>query len=495
LRESKYISDDEIISNYHEEGQSWKKTSDISRFPLLKADNQKFLVALYNMALEEMQLDIRPSDSTFQAGALWPDTWTRDAVYSIHLAYAMILPEISKRTLEKQTLSHPKEALQDTGSGGSWPISTDRVVWAMAAWEYYLTTGDTDWLNNCYEMLSYTAQKDLHVAFDNKVNLFKGETCSMDWRTHTYPNWYSNATIGSSFSSGTNALHAFLYRFLGEAGKILDKPTEETTVWNDYAQKVSAAINKHFWLSDKGYYSAYLHPETENYLIASRGDCMSNGLAVILGIADDKRTQSIASHFPLYAYGAATLYPSIPDDYAYHNKAVWPVWETYLMLGAHQSGNVEATAHILKSIVRQAALFLTNKENMTYDTGYDRNTALNSDRQLWSVAASLGMIYKILFGMKLAPEGLHFAPLIPEDFHAPFELNHFPYRKAELDILLHGSGNVISYLLLDGEKQKLPFILPANTEGRHHIEIAMTRGAKNTFHLVEAGQGKCWSPA
>ena len=84
--------------------------------------------------------------------------------------------------MEKQTLQNPKEALQDTGSGGSWPISTDRVVWAMAAWEYYLYTGDKSWLESVYDGLKYTAQKDIHVAFDANAGLFKGETCSMDWR-------------------------------------------------------------------------------------------------------------------------------------------------------------------------------------------------------------------------------------------------------------------------------------------------------------------------
>lgn len=164
------------------------------------------------MALEEMLMDVR-SDSTFRAGALWPDTWTRDAVYSIWFSYAWIMPEVSRKTLDKQTLRNPREALQDTGSGGSWPISTDRVVWALAAWEYYLYTGDSSWLEGAYEGLSYTARKDIHVAFDKRIGLFKGETCSMDWRTHTYPNWFTNVTIGSSFSCGTNALHMFMYEF------------------------------------------------------------------------------------------------------------------------------------------------------------------------------------------------------------------------------------------------------------------------------------------
>jgi hypothetical protein len=495
VREARYVSDHEITSDYHGPGHVWKRKLDISAFPQLKAENHPLLVALYNMALEEMQLDIRPQDSTFQAGALWPDTWTRDAVYSIHLAYNYLLPDISKKTLEKQTLNNPKEALQDTGSGGSWPVSTDRVSWAIAAWEYYLASGNKAWLEDCYTGLSYTAEKDLHVAFDDCIHLFKGETASMDWRTHTYPNWYSNAAIAESYSSGTNALHVFLYDFLAQAGDILGKPRTEIALWSEQAQKVKIALNKNCWMEEKGYYCAYLNPPMEGYFPSSRVGCMSNGLCIVLGVADNEQAKSIASRFPLFPYGAPTLYPAIPDDYAYHNKGIWPVWESYWMLGAHKAGNIAATEHIMKSIVRQGALFLTNKENMTYDTGYDRNTALNSDRQLWSVASYLGMFYRIIFGMELTTKGILFHPAVPEQFFGPFELINFKFRAMNLDIIVKGNGNVVSQVFLNGKSQPLPFILPLDLHGKHQVEIEMKKsGKKDMFTLVKAEEGKCWSP-
>jgi hypothetical protein len=83
---------------------------------------------------------------------------------------------------------------------------------------------------------------------------------------------------------------------------------------------------------------------------------------------------------------------------------------------------------------------------------------------------------------------------VPKDFHAPFELSGFHYRNAELDIVVRGSGNVVSALWMDGEKQNLPFTLSTDAEGKHSIEIEVTNGAKNTFNLVEAGPDKCWSP-
>ncbi len=493
VRTAQAVSPTEIHSDYHGKNV-WKLSKDISSFPKFTTQNNRLMEALYNMALEEMLMDIR-SDSTFQAGALWPDTWTRDAVYSIWFSYAWIMPDISRKTLEKQTLRNPREALQDTGSGGSWPISTDRVVWAVAAWEYYLYTGDKSWLEDAYEGLSYTARKDIHVAFDERVGLFKGETCSMDWRTHTYPNWFSNATIGSSFSCGTNALHMFMYDFLSRTASILGKPGSEQAYWDRFKEALKKSINEHFWNERKGVYECYLYPEISGYKASDRVGVMSNGLCAVLGVSSQEQSARMVENFPLYPYGAAVLYPSIPDDFAYHNKSVWPVWQTPYMYAACREGNITAVEHMVGSLTRASALFLTHKENMTYDTGYDRGTALNSDRQLWSVASYISMVYRVLFGMSLTEQGLSFAPVVPEMVKGPISLADFHYRGATVDVTVCGTGNRIKSLTVNGEKQELPFVLSSDSEGRYKVEIEMTTEKPvGKINLVEAGPGKCWSP-
>jgi len=496
LRTSKAVSPTEIFSDYHGVGGHWKLKQDISAFPQFTADNNNMLVALYNMALEEMQLNLR-TDSTFATGALWPDTWTRDVVYSIYFAFSWIHKDISKRTLQKQTLNNPKEALQDTGTGGSWPISTDRVVWALAAWEYYLSTGDKDWLAEAYEGLSYTAEKDIHVAFDPNIGLFKGETCSMDWRTHTYPNWFSSENIGESFSSGTNALHMFLYEFLTKTAKILDKDRNEIALWEKYHGLVKKGLNDKFWDSERGLYTVYLYPEFLDYRSSQRVGIMSNGLCALLGASTPEQIQSIVRNYPLYPYGGAVLYPSIPDDYSYHNKSVWAVWQTPYMYAAKQAGNITAVDHIMKSAIRQGAMFLTHKENMTHDTGYDRNTALNSDRQLWSVASYISIVYRMIFGMGMTETGLQFSPMIPADLvNGNVHLTNFQYRDAQLDIHVKGTGNKVRSLKVNGAEQTLPYEFPATQKGKFLIEIEMTTdpNVPNAINLVEAGPGKCWSP-
>ncbi|MGN1210048.1 MAG: carbohydrate-binding protein [Candidatus Cryptobacteroides sp.] len=493
-RSAKALSATELVSDYHG-NRSWKLTGDISGFPSFTAKGNTLIPALYNLALEETLLDIRPQDGTFMAGALWPDTWTRDIVYSISFCYSWILPEISRKTLEKQTLKNPDEALQDTGSGGSWPISTDRVVWAMAAWEYYLATGDTGWLKQTYDGLSYTARKDLHVAYDDNIGLFRGETCSMDWRKHTYPNWFTNANIGESFSSGTNALHYFLYRFLADAGRRIGAPESDIEMWETVSARLRDSFNKYFWDETSGLYRCWLYPEYLGYEASSRVGDMSNGLAVILGVADGTQAESILSHFPFYAYGGAVLWPSKPDSWAYHNKSVWPVWQTPMMYAAKRYGNGKVAEHLIASAVRSGALFLTHKENLTYDTGYDRNTALNSDRQLWSVASFLSIVYRMLCGIDMTEKGLTFNPVVPEWMGGEMQLTGFRYRNAMLDIKVVGCGNKVASLKVNGRRKPESYVLPANAKGHYSVEIIMEgKPLDGSINMVPAGPGFCWSP-
>ena len=78
---------------------------------------------------------------TFQTGESWKYVWTRDLSYSLHLALANFDPPraINSLFFKASELKDSvkgglkRQIIQDTGSGGSYPISTDRVVWALGA--------------------------------------------------------------------------------------------------------------------------------------------------------------------------------------------------------------------------------------------------------------------------------------------------------------------------------------------------------------------------
>jgi hypothetical protein len=121
--------------------KSWKQTKDISAFPRYQSpailEN-----AIYNMSVEEMQNAIE-KDSTLRIGIEWPGVWTRDVSYSIILSMAYMQPKVSENSLMRKVNVNGR-IIQDTGTGGAWPASTDRIIWTVAAWEIYKVTGDKD---------------------------------------------------------------------------------------------------------------------------------------------------------------------------------------------------------------------------------------------------------------------------------------------------------------------------------------------------------------
>ena len=112
--------------------KTWKCKNDISGYPQLTTPNMLH-TAIYNMGLDEMVNAIEP-DTTLRTGKEWAGVWTRDVSYSILLSMAYLQPEASRISLMHKV--NPRgRIIQDTGSGGAWPVSTDRIIWAVAAYE------------------------------------------------------------------------------------------------------------------------------------------------------------------------------------------------------------------------------------------------------------------------------------------------------------------------------------------------------------------------
>ena len=136
---------------------TWKLKNDISSYPQLQTPNTLH-TAIYNMGLDEMVNAVEP-DTTLRTGKEWGGVWTRDVSYSIILSMAYMQPEAAKISLMKKV--NPQGVIvQDTGSGGAWPVSSDRMIWAVAAYELYKVTGDRKWLEYIYPIIKKSVDDD-----------------------------------------------------------------------------------------------------------------------------------------------------------------------------------------------------------------------------------------------------------------------------------------------------------------------------------------------
>ncbi len=445
--------------------KEWKVSKDLSGLPNFTC-GIPLLETLYQLSLEEMLLDIRP-DGAYMAGEKWDGVWTRDISYSILLSLAMLQPEVAKKSLLQKVKNN--RIIQDTGTGGSWPISSDRTTWALAAWEVYLTTGNQEWLQTAYTIIKNTADDDQKTLTDMQTGLLMGESSFLDWRKQSYPRWMNPVDIYRSQNLGTNAVHYRTYEIISLMEKELGMPDSG---FKPIAKQLAHSINHYLWSDEHQYYGQYLYG-ADFPTLSPRSETLGEALCVLFDIADPARAKAVVSHTPALPFGVPCFYPQIPNIPPYHNNGIWPFVQAYFTWAAAKAQNTAAVEHGLATIYRQAALFVTNKENMTADTGDFNGTEINSDRQLWSVAANLATVYRVFYGMTFTPDGLYFTPFVPKPYNGNKKITAFPYRNALLNIELKGYGNQIKKFTINGVVSDKPFV-SATLTGQQNIVIELT---------------------
>ncbi len=446
---------------------TWKLKKDISAFPQYKS-SFPISNAIYNMSLEEMMNAVE-IDSTFRTGEGWPGVWTRDISYSITLSMAYLQPKVAMYSLMKKVNKNGR-IIQDTGSGGSYPVSTDRMIWATAAWEVYKATGDKDWLKKIYPIIKNSLQDDIFNIYDGVNELYRGESSFLDWRSQTYPDWVQPIDIYTSLTLGTNAVHYNANKVLVQIATELSQKGDSIK-FSSCMNRTKNAINKKLWLDDKGYYGQYLYGK--NYMsISPKSEALGEALCVYFGISDDERAKIVVANTPVTKFGIPCIYPQIPDKFAYHNNAVWPFVQSYWALASAKAGNENAVLESISSIYRPAAMFLTNRENYVADDGDYMGTAINSRNMLWSLSGNLSLIHRVIFGIEFKANSLLFHPFVPKAFSDTRTLSNFKYRNCILDIKMIGYGNIITSFKLDGSLITSNEV-PSNLTGKHTVEIIL----------------------
>ncbi|GAA4031117.1 hypothetical protein GCM10022409_14190 [Hymenobacter glaciei] len=446
---------------------SWQQSINTADFPQYSSD-YPLADALYNLALEEARRAVEP-DSTFRTGKEWAGVWTRDVSYSIILAQAALQPKVAMNSLLRK-VSPDGRIIQDTGTGGAYPCSTDRMIWAVAAWEIYQATGDLAWLRKVFPIIKQSLADDVQNAYDEKTGLVRGESSFLDWREQTYPRWMQPVDIYQSENLGTNAVHYQANVVLSQMAARLSQPGQ-AALYKRQAEAIKLGINEHLWQADKGYYGQYLYGRTA-LLLSPKAEALGEALCVLFGVAEGERAQTVVSKTPTTPFGISCIYPQIPGIPSYHNDAVWPFVQSYWALAAAKAGNEASVMESIAAIYRPAALFLTNKENFVARNGDFAGTQINSSNMLWSLSGSLSLVYKVLFGIQYQGEQLVFRPFVPQAFQGQRRLTGFPYRKAVLDIEMQGFGNEIASITMDGQ----PLVdasVPASLSGRHSVSIKL----------------------
>lgn len=449
----------------------------------------------------------------FETGAKWHYVWTRDLSYSVDLGLGALDPERAQRSLLFKTskvrpeliaqgISDTEVALQDTGSGGSWPMSSDRIVWALAAsgLQAQDATGSSDdanqvWQNQWYTITRNTLLQDRQYIYDPVMGLYKGETSFLDWREQTYPRWTANDTLflGESYALSTNVLHYVALQRAAAAAKIQEP--DKAQQFSDWAQALKQAINAHFWLPEQGLYASVVG-ERHNPVAMQHYDLLGLALAITHQIATPPQAAQILQNYPLSSFGAPVVFPQQQQIPIYHNRASWPFVTAYAMLAAKQQDQADLFSKLAESLYIGAGIHGSNMENLEWLTGAVHvedgalsGPVINSERQLWSVAAYLDFVVQQLFGIQQSGVRLLINPYVPvklarnANLGASAELTNLTYNGLQLNVRLDipSSGNPRQvYRLSQATLNEKPLTLTKT----HQLEIALSDVETDRLDLV-----------
>ena len=507
--------------------------SENTNFPYLRSGNEMF-DALYALTLDDAALnavdqirdgsfEIREAMNRpyFQTGQKWTYVWTRDISYSVDLGLASLDPQRCRNSLLFKTThlkpgidgQYSRQIVQDTGSGGSYPVSTDRVVWAIGAWELlkYLD-GDqrAEFLEDAWQIMYDTIEHDRRIIFDPDDGLYRGEQSFLDWREQTYPGWTQNnvLVIAKSKALSTNIGH---YQLLKTASRIagykgFDEQEKRYAVW---ARSLKKAINEEFYIESRGLYSSLILDEPVKIRL-NRFDLLGQSLAILGGIADKAKAEKIISNYPQAKYGPPVVWPQEQTVPIYHNHAFWPFVTAYWLSAAKQAGNAAAVDQAVYSIVRATALNLSNMENFDFVTGNAfaeingiSGPVINSRRQLWSVAGYISMVQDVIFGLETDYNGVRFLPCVTPKMHRNYfknskalDLKNFKYRGKTIHVTVNlpslSKEEIGVYktdkICLNDQPIEKDFVAAGVLEKENHWEVWLSAAgnkASGKIHLVD----------
>lgn len=425
----------------------------------------------------------------FETGRLWKWVWTRDTAFAGELGLAALDPARLLSSLELK-LSERRgggdlQVIQDTGTGGSYPISTDRVVWAFGARAVLAELPEPErsatrdrWLS----ALINTAEHDRAVVYDPVSGLYRGESSFLDWREQSYPPWTANdpVQIGASMSLSTNVLHLISLEIIVELLEEV-RPVEVAT-WQARAAALRAAIVAHF--DHQGGAPAAFLPSTLDPAPVPRQDALATALYVLAGLAPDGAAALSAQ--PFLPFGPPVIWPAQPETAIYHNRAIWPFVTAYLARAGAKVRHDRVVTAAAESLLRGAALQLSHVENLEMTSGRAlvvdgpwSGPVVHSERQLWSIGGFLSLIEQTMFGKELSPAGIRFRPYLPRAWRAQLgdrvvlHQLQFRGRRFDVELLLPGptpdqaGAHQLGRVLLNGTEVGPDWLSPEQIAGGH----------------------------
>ena len=414
---------------------------------------------LYNVCLFQDGL-LKEKKPVMLAGSGYDTPWTRDASINTWNGAGLLLPEVAKNTLLSVLVE--EEPAQSGASGGRVRVGGqywDAVIWLTGAWNYWLYTGDESW----YDLMRECAVNSLAyfegTEWDEEMGLFRGPACYGDGIA-AYPDRYVTGESGilafpryfpekcadkgvgiPMFTLSTNCLYAEAYR--------LACRLTGDMAYQKKSESLKARINEVFWNEKKGLYDYAV----DRWGREDRQEALGQSFAILFGVADEKKRESILKNIEISPNGITCLYPTyeryLPYGIGRHSGTVWPFAQAFFA-DAAAGTSPERFAFEFEALTRNALRSGQFAEIYHPETGEPYGGFQEAggpiqdcwdsvSHQTWSATGYLRMVLLDLAGLHFEEGGVRVCPVKVPQVNT-LTLTGLKYRGAVIDLEITPSG-------------------------------------------------------
>ena len=412
-------------------------------------------------------------DRMFRAGGDYDTPWTRDAAINTWNAGRFLAPQVARDTLLAVCTPDEQGLPIIQPDSQKW----DRVVWIIGAWQYYLATGDEEFLELARGITERSLAQLKCERCDETFGLYRGGSFFNDgiagYPKDLYEPGMDSSFVGDHpkcdeiFCLSTNLLYC-------EALRIAARMGGDEAEWLRFREKLRQKFQ-----NPDGSLRYILYPDGRH---DDSKELAGHAFGVLFGIFSGE----VLEHLDREKYGIPSIMPPFPGLFSRerpgrHNNLVWPFLNGFYIRAAAKCGRIDA---VEKELCLMTELFQEDFREIysPYDGQPHGGWQLGGDgcrghlwhscrAQTWSATGYLGAIISGVFGVNPTETGLVLSPCVPEIL-ADSALYGLTLRDSELDIVLHGFGTQIERMTLDGVPVQNP--IPYGS-GKQILELWLRR--------------------
>jgi hypothetical protein len=441
--------------------------------------HQQLIGKAWNLAIWTIDTNTT-KQGLLKAGAGYGGEWTRDASMNSWNAASLLRTPIAEHTLWSVTKN------KDTIGHQYW----DKIVWVIAAWNHYLVTGNTNFLQAAYNCSKKSMQQLQLYAYNSSFKLFTGPGNINDGiaaypepifdNTNTSSYVLDHPTSKNIMVLSTNLLYMQAFNCLNQMANQLHEKIEAKQFQQQY-QQLQQTIIQQFYLPQQNKLAYIIYPNGEKVIMQ---EGLGYSYALLFNLLTKQQAVQLINNTQLSPFGIVNIAPHLPrynDSLpGRHNYMVWPFINAYW---ANAVANYALEKQLLFELKNQSHLALdSNKGNNNFEEvaeaftgkpngGWQSNRQWSSkDHQTWNATGFCRMIIHGLFGLHLTTDGIAFKPCLPKHV-GTVSLQQIPYRNTIINITIKGIGSNIQSFTINGKKAN-PF-LQATSKGQQQIVIIL----------------------